>query len=307
MDDVLSIIAEPPPGVSPVESDGNRFITNVVAKVTKHVRASSVRELALRLEKNPGPWRIVQLIGHGTAGMLSLGYHWTGKYTGGEYGPVYALDSDPNSYSVLYNLVKSRKKADPQRSETEVWVLGCDVGSPAGGSAVASGRVLLFDLADLWGVTLKAPVGLIDASQFGEDGLFTGGLVDHNDVVTPGTQPPAPIPIPGPAPTIYSLIDIPVLGPLRARAPADVAAALVDIARTYTTPARLPPLAAIDEVRFAARYKTRKVTAAFVARGRFLRVQVGAATILFEPPDGQRLPDINELVRAVRRAALLPR
>jgi hypothetical protein len=297
MGDVLTIIAEPPPGFEGDDGDGNVFIEDVVKAVPDHHRASSVADIAIILDQRVDPVRILQIVGHGSAGMLALGYQWTKTYSEGPAGPVYVLDSDPHSYGMLADLVTA---------PTEVWFLGCVVATGASGSAVASGRVLLYDFADMWSTTVKAPTGLIDGTQFAR-GVFAGSLVDHTGAVTNGAVGPiVPTPVESPGVTVSAVTSIPVLGSLRPRLARREADSLVSIANRYTRAVALPSLAAIDEVVFAATHQSRPCTASFVVGGRFLRVRQDGRSALFEAPDDRSRDDLGRTLRAVRRAAMLP-
>jgi len=131
------------------------------------LRAPSVEELAIALSKDlkeNGAPEVLQIIGHGIPGALSLGAGWSPPQNGQKLARV--LDSNPDKYGVLERCVEST---------TKVWLLGCAVG--AGGniphSQVADGPTLLFDLSRMWSCEVSAPVGLVDpAKDFDEEGRF---------------------------------------------------------------------------------------------------------------------------------------
>jgi len=132
--------------------------------------ASSVEELAgiLRTVTDDPDHRPdrVQIVGHGLPGMLSLGYHWTGRYSDGPRGRHYVLDSDPNVYGVM---------DWPMKPDAEVLLLGCAVGDGDEGPQplIANGAALIFDLAQLWNCRVSAPADLISAADFEGDGMFS--------------------------------------------------------------------------------------------------------------------------------------
>jgi hypothetical protein len=147
----------------------------------KVFRASSVEQLAGVLrkvsavpEERPD---LIEIVGHGQAGLLSLGFHFTSRYSEKRRGPYYVLDSNPNVYGVLNK---------PMKPSAEVRLLGCSVADTGDGprTMVADGATLIFDLARMWRCKVSAPAGVISADDFGLDGTFARPadllLVDGN-------------------------------------------------------------------------------------------------------------------------------
>ncbi|HKE16185.1 MAG TPA: hypothetical protein VKB80_15015, partial [Kofleriaceae bacterium] len=118
-----------------------------------------------QLSEQLGQPHRVQIVGHGTSGMLSLGYHWGHRYSDGPEGLYYVLDANHFVYGVLAGAVKR---------PTEVWILGCSVGDNGQRiqTGVARGRTLLFDLSQMWECVVRAPPGVISADDFDSEGIF---------------------------------------------------------------------------------------------------------------------------------------
>jgi hypothetical protein len=159
-----------PPDTDPVIEMVRAKLDTRVQATHEVFDASSVEELAgiLRTVTDDPKHRpdLVQIVGHGLPGMLSLGYHWTGKYNDGPRGPHYVLDSDPNVYGVLDK---------PMKPDAEVLLLGCAVGEGDEGPQplMANGAALIFDLAQMWNCRVSAPAEWISAADFESDGTFS--------------------------------------------------------------------------------------------------------------------------------------
>lgn len=160
---VVTIVAVDPHKPSPAADEGDSGIRGVMTTLGKlHSseyflgRASVIQEIPKILAQaavgRTDKPELIQIIGHGESGILSLGGHWTQQRTAKTAGGGivhYILDSDPYAYQVLLHSV-----APP----TKVWLLGCQVGGSLPGSTVADGPTLLFNLAQLWSCEVSAPV-----------------------------------------------------------------------------------------------------------------------------------------------------
>jgi hypothetical protein len=196
-------------------------------------RATSVEALRdllqERAEKNrnkPVPYDRIQIIGHGAAGLLSLGYTWIREYSGTN-GPVYVLDSNPYNYSVLKGYLKSGKKlvrlVDPR---TEVCLVGCNIagdGSLNSLVTAADGDTLLAALARMWDCRVSAARGEVTTKSLDSSGRYAGpatlfswdppmiwkqrGQLASPDLAEPSSSAPETV-------TFKRLRSAPILGPL---------------------------------------------------------------------------------------------
>jgi hypothetical protein len=203
MERVITVLAAPPQNM-----EGKDVVIEAIkAKIDcanrsgriKHtvLSAWSIEYLAYLLEqdKQSGhpPPSMIQIIGHGSSGMLSLGQHWTKRYKQrvGESIRHYVLDSDPRVYNALRNRVAP---------STEVWLVGCSVGDDATRSvdSLALGPTLLFDLSQMWGCPVAAPASLVAAEDFNNDGLYSHPKrmmrVEGLTISSPTERPLAPTP-----------------------------------------------------------------------------------------------------------------
>jgi hypothetical protein len=179
---IMTIVARDPNSVAPLDADdrleaptsneGDSAIYDVMSKLCRRsnrdvhrvMRASSVEEIHILLQQYPAP-ELLQIIGHGTIGMLCLGSRWNGMATG---KLTYVIDSDPKVYGLLVGLVGS---------QTRVRMLGCAVGSATEveEGRPADGATFVFDLARMWRCEVGAAVDVISAGDFCEE----SGLFEH--------------------------------------------------------------------------------------------------------------------------------
>jgi hypothetical protein len=171
MKKTLTILASPPKRQRAAltsfkrNSDLNefrRFFRHIPREVHHLLYAASVESIRDQLRKLPArhQFHTIQLVGHGSPGILSLGSTWIPKLE--DWGSeALLLDGDPNIYcNLLGKQIPSIKR---------VLVLGCSVGadsteSPRSG--LHDGPTLLFDLARLFGVPVSAPVDTISIQDF---------------------------------------------------------------------------------------------------------------------------------------------
>jgi hypothetical protein len=154
----------------------------------RHVleEASTVREVALRVRAAKAEGRrfgVIQIVGHGMPGQLSLGFHWNGVYA--DERDYYALDSNPRSYGVLRGIVDGGVR--------EVRLLGCAVGASRSGGLATNGPTLLFALGQLWlskSVAVLGAEGAVAVDDFDDAGEFTGPLVGYDGAPRAETAPP---------------------------------------------------------------------------------------------------------------------
>lgn len=154
----------------------------------RHVleEASTVREVALRVRAAKAEGRrfgVIQIVGHGMPGQLSLGFHWNGVYA--DDRDYYALDSNPRSYGVLRGIVDGGVR--------EVRLLGCAVGASRSGGLATNGPTLLFALGQLWlgkTVAVLAAEGAVAVDDFDDAGEFIGPLVGYDGAPRAETASP---------------------------------------------------------------------------------------------------------------------
>lgn len=109
------------------------------------------------------PLDLIQIIGHGAAGRLSLGARWTQDPR--DPALHYHIDSDPHVYGPIS--IESATHA-----ETRIVLFGCDVGLGRPTTHAIDGVTLVFALARRWGCSVFAPVDTV-----GADGLDAQGVV----------------------------------------------------------------------------------------------------------------------------------
>lgn len=174
-------------------------------------RADSLKAIAAifdadKLEYPAEPPDVIQIIGHGAAGVLSLGFHWDQIYARTPHGPVFMLDSSPYTYGVLSGLVAPT---------TKVVILGCQVGAAdaAPSAGFADGPTLLIDLARMFGCKVLGADDFITADHFdGNTGKFIGSLVASTGEKIPGTPFTAPAEPIDDRVAFRKLIGVPILG-----------------------------------------------------------------------------------------------
>ena len=247
--------------------------------------APSVEQLTLRIRDHspPGakPDRI-QIIGHGSSGMLSLGYSWVERYSDGPQGLYYVLDSNPWVHGVLAGIVAPA---------TEVWLLGCAVGDGGAGpqTTVARGPTLLFDLAQMWGCTVSAPTGVISSKDFDLEGVFTGPLASVQGFKF--TQAVNPVPVIAAGPPLANLPvkftrlrRAPILGPRSGVLTNFAVSPLLneELRRLYRREVQLPPLLALPEIVFDGQWQGAIALCEIIANGRLLRITTATHVMHFQ-------------------------
>lgn len=268
---IVSIVAQNPKHEKP-ESDNlcnqdegdlaiGTLMTNLrkTHKPGKHdlYRASSVEALAFRLiedKEKYGPPELIQIIGHGSPGMLSLGRYWTHHYASrGRNRSIYVLDSSPYTYGVLDGKVDS---------STCVYLIGCALGEESNTVRpyVADGPSLLFDLARMWSCEVSAPVRLITPDDFDPNtGVFNDEKVlaraYHLHVSVPPKEPSG----------------------LMGSASQNLMSALpADLLRDFNIRVDFRPMLALPERRFSVRLEKLWWKASILGNGRILRLHSDA-------------------------------
>lgn len=193
---VVTFLAKPRDGVPRTPPDGNTAIDDlrrVLIDVPSHqlFEVASLLDIVLHLgdlrDKGIKPQRI-QIAGHGTEGLLALGYYWDNKYTDDDNGPFYLLDSNPYAYGIMQAFIEP---------PTRVVLIGCFVGSCEPSPMVARGCELIYDLHAMWGCDVLAADDFVGPENF-NDGLFVGSAQGYVRGVwrrSPGLAAPAPRPI----------------------------------------------------------------------------------------------------------------
>jgi hypothetical protein len=170
---VLTIIARPPtyptaPGSTEIVIDDGHVALRQIAKgIPNPVFAADLKEVYdLIQEHTKDHVELIQIIGHGCPGILSLGYYWSRVYQTEGY-EAQLLDSNPYAYQA----VKGAFQVEPR----QVFLVGCRVGSNQQTPLVARGKTLLTDLHHLWGVEVFGAVGSVEPHMF-DRGIYVGPL-----------------------------------------------------------------------------------------------------------------------------------
>lgn len=249
-------------------------------------RASSVQGLIAALASYPHqPLELLQVIGHGRAGELSLG---DGDWPAPRYkkGESYRLNSNFGTYAALVNKVPS---------SCRVLLLGCSVGDCvplAGGVAHApdDGLVLLFDLSHTLGCEVWAPVDAISGLDLDSSGLFPDTIVNGKSrfskasagtttlgTAAPKQPPPPPPPLPPrPAITFTRMRRARGLGEIAevdfALTSSDAAGLATRLADRISTRSSDEPALALPEFEFEAELEGQPWKAEVLGNGRFARL-----------------------------------
>jgi hypothetical protein len=237
-------------------------------------RADSLKAIAEVLEADnkmnppPEPPDVIQIIGHGAAGVLSLGFHWDQIYARGRHGPVFMLDSSPYTYGVLSGLVAPT---------TTVLILGCQVGAAdaAPSAGFADGLTLLIDLARMFRCRVLGANEFITADHFDANtGKFIGSLVASTGETISGTPFNAPEEPTDDRVAFRKLIGVPILGQRYGKVDLEVqegpSGQLSDAYPMWVT-MRRPPLVLAD-LEFEVELKGSRWPGALVGNLRYLRV-----------------------------------
>lgn len=299
---------QPDPGtqgdVDPAIADVKERLYSRTDKSNHNVaEARNVEELRALLAEpaNKAPDRL-QIIGHGSAGMLSLGTR-VRNYSDGPHGPHYMLDSNPFVHGLLAGLV---------RRPTKVWLLGCAVGDEGiegMGMTIARGPTLLFDLAQMWDCEVGGPASVISAKDFDERGIFSDPArlttVDGFTLKKASLSPVMPwrkysLTTP---PTMTRMLRAPILGPresLVKNNPVKPSQSR-DLWKVYEEEVDLPPLLALPEIVFDATLEDEPdepATCELLANGRVLRLSDNGQVRHFAAREDQR-HTVFELTRTM--------
>jgi hypothetical protein len=285
----LMIVATPPNGAAAASHDGNLAIPAVIGRLQTAManrpgtivleRAYSVKDLARVLRAHQAaPPSHVQIIGHGSPGVLSLGRHWTSDEMSGDGQHVYSINSNPYHFGLLSQFVAPGTPVD---------LIGCSVAANSPTGPVARGSALLFDLADMWQTVVRAPLDIVRADDFSDvDGMFTGALVSSvsiEAIAAPQAPPPAALAGVPDAVEFRRLLDIPLLGPLHAVGGGAVQPVhATALGRTFQRRVELSALLALPEIVFEVAYQGTGRPAALIANGRLLRIELDAQTVYLE-------------------------
>lgn len=289
---------EPAPEEEPHwgQDEGDASIQAVMLQFQKHYnnsihsiyRASSVRDIVRILRRdgdrhNHTAPQIIQIIGHGGPGMLSLGYRWKKPECSRERDPedFYYLDSSPVTYGKLVGWVSPQK--------TKVLLLCCNVDKSArtdkAHGYIPDLETLAFVMSRMWKST---PVGvsqfLIDSDHFDPDGAYKFckklAFSDGIKVSDPEDRIPPPIPISvlseGEKIDFHWLLDAPILGlDARARPGRSFPVSIQQnkaLQNAFTTRVRVPSPLALPEFVFLVTWKNKHYKAEMLANGSLLRL-----------------------------------
>lgn len=268
---ILTIIAKKPAyesRPSPTEiviDDGEVPLRQIARGISDAEFAADLEEVNDLIEQHTRqPVDLIQIIGHGCQGILSLGYYWSRVYqTQGHEAQI--LDSNPYAYQG----VKEPFQVRPGR----VFLVGCRVGSNLQTPLVARGKTLLTDLHHLWDVEVFGAAGSVDARMF-DRGVYTGPLLSRDGSSTSASElfpawrlkaPPKPMvrrqrgsaPLRAQRLSFVSLLGVPALGPRyqylggkRQRGKAAIALDLSAFDKLRFLPARDEAGLAMPEVEF---------------------------------------------------------
>lgn len=287
MASTLTIVASPPGGGDGKDDPAIKDILDLLEPATAvpandHLlaRASSIEDVVHILTTAAvvgAPPRLIQLVGHGSPGILWLGRPWDMRYAAGPQGPVFMLDSSPYFYGILRGKVPAATQ--------EVRVLGCAVGDAKAATAT-DGPTLLFDLAHMWGCDVSAPTAIIGRANFDAAGVFaTTGLLVTARGQCVGSAQAAPEPVGnGSFANIEFLkvIAAPILGPRERHhwpLALDVGVGLHGLHVDHAEETDLGPILAAVETSYLVRIggSAAPARADVLANGRLLRVFAGLA------------------------------
>lgn len=263
--------------------------------------APSVEELGgVLAEVSADPDRrpdLVQIIGHGQPGMLSLGYHFTGRFNDGPRGPYYVLDSDPNVYAVL---------DEPMKADAEVLLLGCSVGDGSVGPQplVADGATLVFDLGRMWKCRVSAPAELISAADFDDQGNFKSRdlLLSVKGLEFTAPRPATNMASAAPRPSILVTSVRWAMG----GEPVEVSAtSSTELAGIFNQEVQLPAVLALPEVFFETTVDGQSLSAELIGNGRVLRVNFSDGARHFSATPSE-LPRLRLLIRELLQPGYKP-
>jgi len=286
-------------GIQPAQAQRDPIIDLIREKLKKKASdhrvfdMASVEEVGMVLEDacasdNTKP-DLVQIIGHGQPGMLSLGYHFTGRYSEGPRGPYYVLDSDPDVYAVL---------DVPMKPDAEVVLLGCSVaeGSVGPQPLVADGATLVFDLAQMWNCRVSAPTELISADDFDAQGIFKdrGRLLSVKGLEITEPAPGSRVPKTGASkPSIHFTSARCAMAGEAVQVGDNVSNELDGI---FDQEIELPDSLALPEICFKVSSDGQEQSAELIGNGRVLRLKLGDKLRHFEARSTE-LQRLRHLIR----------
>jgi hypothetical protein len=301
----------PAPAADALPSDAERAVTLVTRALQQTTeanphhtvdRACSVSEVADILgREQPTRDDIVQIVGHGSPGILSLGRVWTDKYDGDE--GVYCLDSDPYTYGRLDGCVPPG---------CTVWLIGCSVGEDRDELSY-DGPTLVFGLSRMWSAVVGGAVGYVGPDDFDRDGRFvaipqgyapgTSRLATaRGRAVSVGTPPPRTIDTSAATrlPAIKRVVSMPALG--RLERVANVGRIADETLHAWSAiavaPVVTPPLAALPEIVFEVEGGGRLE---LLANGTIMRDTSAKSARYYAPIDQA---DVGRALRGTISAAL---
>jgi hypothetical protein len=279
----LNIIAcspTDPDATDPINGTLDQIRDGFVKEGVPFVREATVRGVASRIEaaNEGGDVELVQIIGHGGPGILSLGSVWAHTYKEPRpFGSAYVIDSNPYEYSMLEPFVGPK---------TRIALIGCWVGDDDGPrTQIPDGTTLLFDLARMLGSPVMAALCTVQPRDF-VDGLFRGPMRVSDGTFVNGSTCPVPTTTPSATKVFFQRIErIPVLGP-RARplgmqlSPATAST----LSNGYSRVIDFPNIAAFPEMEFTVTMSLGgpPLAAATIRRGRYLRVADGGTIRYFQ-------------------------
>lgn len=318
MERILSIVAKPSkdfiaahPSNDFTKDSRDVAIDEVVKKLNNAKppdsvkRADSVKAIAAIFDEDKiahpaEPPDVVQIIGHGAAGLLSLGFHWDQIYARTLQGPVFMLDSSPYTYGLLSGLIAPA---------TTVVLLGCQVGAAdaAPKAGFADGPTLLIDLARMWKCNVLGAEDFITADHFDANtGKFIGSLVASTGEKIPGTPFTPPTRPTEERFAFRKLIGAPILGQRYGQVDLQVqegtSAQLRDAYTTWVTMTRAP--LAMADLEFEVELSGSRCPGALVGNLRYLRVNVKDGVVQWYGLEKPGLVPIRDVVDELIRQAL---
>jgi hypothetical protein len=274
---VVTFIARPAKGVSPIPPDGDNAIEQIRKAIEPYVgirEVSSLAEIARELSELEFKPETVQFIGHGAPGSLSLGYFWDpSKYTDDDGGPFYLLDSNPYAYGLLMSFVSA---------PTTVLLAGCNITSSTQPSPmIADGRALVSDLYAMWSCDVLAADDFVGPSDF-DRGVFIGsrqGFVGNAWTHLGTPRPPLPPAgkqdepaAPAPKFTDLTIVSAPALGSLNRVFRERIADAPGNLLDGYISPVDPGPILAMNEISLQGKLDGEDVQLHLICDSQLLKV-----------------------------------
>jgi len=164
---ILTILPRPPIGSFDGGNDEFCKAFGELADDVHEIRyAGTIAELRYEISeynrKGFGPPERIQIYAHGARGILELQSYWNDVIFD-DCGNYFMLDGNPWGHGALAGVIQPG---------TWLMLLGCWTGDSGAGGIPGSGVSLAFDLAQLLGTTVSAPVRPIDQCDFDARGCF---------------------------------------------------------------------------------------------------------------------------------------